>query len=60
MTTRSGLSPATEVTAFTESMGTIERFASTLAEQLAAWCGTIAYELTCRVGRRVVYSVSEA
>ena len=29
-------------------------------ERVAAACGTIAYELTCRVGRRVVYSVSEA
>jgi alanine racemase len=29
-------------------------------ERVAAACGTIAYELTCRVGRRVVYSVSGA
>jgi alanine racemase len=29
-------------------------------ERVAAACGTIAYELTCRVGRRVLYSVSGA
>jgi alanine racemase len=30
------------------------------AERVAAACGTIAYELTCRVGRRVAFSVAGA